>query len=72
MPDLTRSKQALEVLLQVLLVVRRRLSVHARRAVLARAPVGFAQPVDVDVVGQAHEGPLRLFPRQFCYPLKFR
>ena len=62
-------EQRPEVVLQVRCVLLRRLSVHARGPVLARAPVRLAQPVDVDVVGQRRERHLRRLPRQRRYPL---
>ena len=61
-----------EVALQVRLVVRGRLSVHAHRSVLARPPVGLAQPGQVEVVVQGSESHLRHLLRQLCYPLLSR
>jgi hypothetical protein len=65
-------QQVLQVLFQVLCVCLCRLVVHAYGAVLARAPIGFAQPVQVDVVVEGGEAHLRRLPRPRCYRLLFR
>ena len=65
-------QQRPEVLLQVPLVVRGRLAVHARRSILARPPVGLAQPRQVEMLVQGGQRlPGHLF-RQLCYPLLSR
>ena len=61
-----------EVDLQVLLVVRRRLAVHPRRAVFARPPIGFSQPCQIEVLVQRSQSLLRHLLRQLCYPLLSR
>ena len=71
-PDFARFEQRPEVVLQMRRVLLRGLSVHARRAVLARAPVRLAQPVDVDVVRERRERHVGRFPRQLRYPFEFR
>jgi hypothetical protein len=48
------------------------LSVHARRAVLARAAVCLAQPVKVDVMGQRRERLITKLSRQRRYPFESR
>jgi site-specific DNA recombinase len=65
-------QQGLQVAQQVLVVVLRRLSVHARGAVFARAQVRCDQPVHVDVVSQRGESHLRRLLRQLGYPLLSR
>jgi hypothetical protein len=65
-------QEALEILFQVLLIARRRLTVYARRAIFARPAIGFPQEIHVDVVSQAHHDPRAVFPCQLCYPLKSR
>jgi hypothetical protein len=65
-------QEALEIRFQIFLVVRRRLTIHPRGTIFTRPAVGFAQQVHIDVVSQAQEGPIRIFPRQLCYPLKSR
>ena len=47
-------------------------SVHASDAVLARASIRLAQPVDVDVMGERRQCRLGHLARQFRYPLEFR
>src|SRR6185437_15140463 len=65
-------EQRPEVVLQVRRVLLRGLPIHARRAVLARAPVRLLQPVDVDVVGERCERHAGRLPRPRCYPFEFR
>jgi hypothetical protein len=65
-------EQPLEILPQVLGILRPALAIHAHRSVFACAPKRFVQELTVDVVGKAQQCPLRCFPRQFCYPLQFR
>ena len=56
-PDFARSSSDRRLSSSFAAYSLRRLSVDARRAVLARAPVRLAQPVDVDVMGQRREAP---------------
>ena len=65
-------KQRLEVGFQVDCIVRRRLVVDTHRSILARALVGDAEQLHVNVMGQRTDGHLRGRPRQLCYSLKFR
>jgi hypothetical protein len=58
-----------QILLQVLLILGCRLAVHPGRTILPRATKSLSQKLDVDVVGQAQEAPLRVLPGQLCYPL---
>ena len=58
--------------LQVLREVRCRLSVDADRTGLARAPVGFTQKIEGQVMTESGECHPRRFPRQLCYPLQSR
>jgi hypothetical protein len=48
------------------------LPIHAGGAILARAPIRFAQPVDIDVMGKRRQCRLRHLARQLCYLLEFR
>jgi hypothetical protein len=64
--------QRAEVVLQMTRVLGPGLSVDPRRAVLARASVGFAKPVDVDVMSQRRERKLRRCLRQRRYSIEFR
>lgn len=65
-------QEALEILFQAFRIGRCRQAIYTWSAVFAREAVGFPQKFYVDVVGQAHEDPLAIFPRQLCYPLKSR
>ena len=65
-------QQRLEVGLQVRRVLFRGLFVHAHGAILARAPVCFLEPVDVDVMGKREERHRRRLLRQLRYALDFR
>ena len=47
-------------------------AVYARGAILAGSPVGFPEPVHVDVVGERGNGHPRGLSRHFRYPLLFR
>ena len=66
------AEKRLEILLQMLCVLRRRLPVDSRGTVLARASIRLAQPVDVDVMCQRRERLVRQLLRQFRYPFDFR
>ena len=57
-----------KVALQVFLVVRRRLAVHAHRAILARPPISLSQPCQIEVLVQGGQSLLRHLFRQLCYP----
>ena len=61
-----------KVSLQVLLVVRSRLPVHAHRSILARTPICLVQPRQVEVLVQRSERHLRGLLRQPRYPLLSR
>ena len=61
-PALKRSSSEVEVVLQLLLVLRPRLAVHPRCAVLARATERLAQKLHVDVVSQAQRTPAPALP----------
>ena len=58
--------------LQILLIIRARHTVNARRTVLAGAPIRLDHPFDVDQVMQRREHPFGVLPRLFGYPLLFR
>ena len=71
-PDFARSSSDRRLSSRCAAYSLRGLPVHARRAVLARAPVRLAQPVDVDVMGERRERHVGRFPRQLRYPFEFR
>ena len=65
-------QQRAEVGLESLGVLGRSLPVDAHGPVLARPTVRLAQKLEVDVMGQRGQHPLRVSPRQLCYPLESR
>jgi hypothetical protein len=65
-------QKRLKISPQILLVVRGRLSVHARCPILACALVSFVQQRQVEEVVQRCEPHLRRLPGQLCYPLSLR
>ena len=65
-------EEILKVAHQVVLVVGRRLSVHADSSVLAGLGIRHVHPIDVDVMRQRREGHLRAVPGEFRNPLLFR
>jgi hypothetical protein len=71
-PGLRAFEQRPEVVLQMHGVLVGGLSVHARRAVLARPSVCLTQPVQVDVMGQRRERLVAKLPRQRRYPFESR
>ena len=71
-PDLARSSSDRRLPRRFAVVVRGRLSVHARGPVRPRAQVRLVQPTQVDVVSQGSESHVRRLLRQLSYPLLFR
>jgi hypothetical protein len=65
-------EERLEVVFQSPRVRLTILPVDPGRPVLACPPVCFAQPVDVDAMGERRERPRRMLSRHRRYPLKFR
>jgi hypothetical protein len=65
-------KQRAEILIQIPRVLVSCLPVYASGSVLTRASIRFAQPVDVDVMGERRQCRLRHFARLLCYSLEFR
>jgi site-specific DNA recombinase len=61
-----------KVVLQLLRVLLRTLSVHAPSSVFPGAPVGFAQPFDVDVMGQRRKSNAGHRLRHVRYLFEFR
>ena len=55
MTSLCPAEQRLEVGLQILRILLRRLTIHSRRPALADSPVCLVHPLDVDVMRQRAE-----------------
>lgn len=71
-PGLHLREEPREVGLELRRVGVGRLAIDARSAILPRAPEGFLQPVDVQVVRQGGDRLRADLPRQHCYPLLLR